>query len=185
MSSTKAMRLSSVAVILSVFLQVSSGFGQTSSGTDPVRFSVGIAPMGDTFDSLKQGAMRTLYDILKARGAVDTGTPDWLFVVGTKEMPEDKAKRVVISVMTLGVLPKEAIEAGKRQEVFYSSLPAEKRAALPREGKWVREMVSEEMLQQFGTPVEQEIIIARRTMIRQELSRFVDHFYQKYTSLKK
>ena len=81
--------------------------------------------------------------------------------------------------MTLHMLPNEAIEVGRREEVFYSVLSKEKRAALPSEGKWVRQLVSEEMLRQFGIPMDQELIVTERGMVKAEVSKFVDRFYSK------
>lgn len=180
MSCIREIRVISTTAIVSITLQASLLFGQGVSVPDSVTFSVEVAPPGATIDSLTNEVMRALYDNLKTRGAVDTHTPDWLFVLGTKELPRDTEGRVVVSIMTLHVLPKEAIEAGKREEVFYSNLSAEKKAALPKEGKWVRELLSEEMLHQFGMPIDQDIIISERHMLKEELSQFVASFYLQY-----
>ncbi len=180
MSYIRAIRALSTITIVCITLQAPLLFGQGVSVPDSVTFSVGVAPPSAAIDSLTNEVMRALYDNLKTRGAVDTHTPDWLFVVGTKELPQDTEGKVVVSIMTLHVLPKEAIEAGKREEVFYSNLSAEKKAALPKEGKWVRELMSEEMLHQFGMPTDQDIIISKRHMLNEELSRFVASFYLQY-----
>jgi hypothetical protein len=133
---------------------------------------------------LKSESVHTLYEVFKARGAVDTRTPDWLVFVGTKEMPECDRNLIIVSIGTLRVLPREAIEAGKREEVFYSNLSAQKRAAMPKEGKWVREMVSEEMLRQYGMPIDQEILIVNRSLLKRELTRFVESLYSRLAQRK-
>jgi hypothetical protein len=184
MSSIRAIRTLSTITIVCITLQAPLLFGQGVSVPDSVTFSVGVAPPSAAMDSLDHEVIWTLYDILTKKGAVDTHTPDWLFVVGTKELSQGTDERVVVSIMTLHVLPKEAIEAGKREEVFYSNLSAEKKAALPKEGKWVRELVSEEMLHQFGMPLDQDIIVCKRHTLQEELSQFVDSFYLQYAHQK-
>jgi len=176
-SYVKVVRAISSATLLCITLQGSFLFGQASSIPDSVRFSVRVAPVVRTIDTLNSEVLRALHDILKTRAAVDTHTPDWLFFFGTKEFSQDTRNLFVLSITTLRVLPKEAVEVGKREEVFYSTLPAEKRAAMPKEGKWVREMVSEEMLRQYGMPVDQDILIVERSLLKKELSQFVDNFY--------
>jgi hypothetical protein len=180
MSFIRAIRTITATTLLCIMLQASLLFGQGASVPDSVSFSVDSVPIGGPMDSLKPEMMRALYDMLKTRGAVDTRTPDWLFVVGTTELPQDTSGRVVVTITTLHVLPKEAIEVVKREEVFYSYLSAEKRGALPKEGKWVREMVSEEMLHQFGMPIDQHIIVGKRSMLKDELLKFVDGFYLQF-----
>jgi hypothetical protein len=176
MSSTGAIRAIATTTIVWITLQTPPLFGQGVSVPDSVTFSVRAVPEDRTIDSLTHEATWTLFDILKTKGAMDTRTPEWLFVVGTKELPQDPEGRVVVTITTLHALPKEAIEAGKREEVFYSHLSVEQKAAFPKDGKWVREMVSEEMLYQFGMPIDQEIIITRRASLEEELSQVVDGF---------
>jgi hypothetical protein len=177
MSTINVRRAILIFIFSSIALQGSLLFGQASSVKDSVKFSVLIAPPPLKLDTLKSNAMRSLYNIFKGRGAVESRAPDWLFCLETREMTAYKGDLVVVSITTLRVLPKEAIEAGKREELFYSSLSAEKRAAMPKEGKWVREMVSEEMLRQYGMPVDQDILIVKRDLIDAELSKFADKFY--------
>ena len=177
MSQRTSVRSISIAVLLSVTLSGSFLFGQRVPPPDPAKFSVVVAPPVHALDTLSSEAMHALHAILLSRGAVDTHKPDRLFFVGAKLIPDTSRDLVAVSISTLVVLPEEAIEAGKREEVFYAHLPDEKKAALPKEGKWIREMVSEEMLRQYGMPEDQDILIFKRSEMTVELSKFVDNYF--------
>ena len=177
MSRRRSVRSISIAVLLSVTLSGSILFGQRVPPPDPVKFSVVVAPPVRARDTLSSEAIHTLHAILLSRGAVDVHKPDRLFFVGAKLIPDTARDLVAVSISTLIVLPEEAIAAGKKEEVFYSHLPDDKKAALPKEGKWIREMVSEEMLRQYGMPEDQDILIFKRSEMKAELSKFVDDYF--------
>jgi hypothetical protein len=144
-----------------------------------IRFTVQSASMRGDREPLTGEAMLTLTDILTSRGAELTHTPDWLLVIGTKELPNDAEHRIVLAISTMRTMPNEAIDFGKRAEMFYLGMSSEKRAVLPADGKWVREMVSEEMLRQYGVPVNQEIMIVERSRTKGALLKFAEEFLAK------
>ncbi len=57
--------------------------------------------------------------------------------------------KIILYVLEMQVLPKEAVEIGKKAEIFYSMLGDNKKADLPAEGKFIREYVSSEYMKQF------------------------------------
>ena len=177
MSCTLSIPGNLIGTLLYAMLSASLVLGQGLQTPDPVKFAVVVAPPIRSVDTLSSEVMHTLHAILASRGAVDMHKPDRLFFVGAKEIPDSTRNILAVSISTLIVLPEEAIEAGKRDEVFYSHLSDAKKAALPKDGKWIREMVSEEMLRQYGMPEAQDILFIVRGELNEQLSKFVDNYF--------
>jgi hypothetical protein len=87
---------------------------------------------------------------------------------------------VVLSVGLGQTLPPRVIKLGKKAEVLYSGMPAKKRAAFPKEGKWVRESLSEDFLYEFMMPVDHKVVIVERSRLFDRLDEIAEQLYQRH-----
>ena len=88
--------------------------------------------------------------------------------------------KIVLSVGVGHSLPEQVIGLGKKAEILYAGMSAEKRASLPAEGKWVRESLSEDFLYVFMMPVDQELAIVPKSQVFKKLDAIADKLYQRY-----
>ena len=58
--------------------------------------------------------------------------------------------------------------------------PAEKRAALPAEGKWVRESLSEDFLYEYMHPVDHELVIVSKSHLFERMDDIVEQLYRRH-----
>ena len=68
------------------------------------------------------------------------------------------------------------IKFGADNEMFYSMLSDDKKRELPAEGKFIREYVTSEYLQQFGMLDYSEIFIIPEDQLESECKLIVDRF---------
>ena len=160
--------------LLLAFLLFPSLLEAQGNKKDSFRFALDNPDQSRPLDSLADEAMRGLLASLEKQGGSHSRTPDWIFSVGTRALQEDGKSRILLAVTLLRVLPEEVIALGKEKEAFYLNLSPERRATLPTEGKWVREMVSEEAMRQFGKPVNSRISLTDRGSLQRELSRVAE-----------
>lgn len=59
--------------------------------------------------------------------------------------------QIIVTVVFMQALPKEIIEFNKTNETFYVHL--KEKSKLPQEGKFIRELVTEEVISQYRNPV--------------------------------
>ncbi|HOI29024.1 MAG TPA: hypothetical protein PLZ15_04620 [Melioribacteraceae bacterium] len=67
----------------------------------------------------------------------------------TSEM--ENTNQIFVTVVFMQALPKEIIEFNKKHETFYEHL--KDKSKLPQEGKFIRELVTEEVISQYRNPV--------------------------------
>lgn len=89
-----------------------------------------------------------LTEYLKAENyeITDKAEIELLFV--TSEMKN--TNQIFVTVVYMQALPKEIIEFNKKHETFYEHFKDKNK--LPREGKFIREMVTEEVIMQYRNP---------------------------------
>lgn len=98
------------------------------------------------FSDLDNSVYNTLKQVLEENGLYSENDFNTELLIKAKKVDNDK---IALSVVEMQALPKEAVEVGKKAEVFYSKLDADKKASLPEEGKFIREYMSAEYLKQF------------------------------------
>jgi hypothetical protein len=118
---------------------------------------------------------------LKSNGVpVSDKGSDWVLLVDVVSIEQLNGEFIVVSVIVLQSLPKEVVELSKKAEVFYSNLSDEKRAQLPKEGKWLREMVTEEYVGQFSTPLSKDLLVIPKADLEKTAFKIVDNFCSTY-----
>jgi hypothetical protein len=65
------------------------------------------------------------------------------------------------------------MDLGKQSEFFYSYLPAAAEASLPKEGKWVREYITEGFLYEFIYPLDEKLVVVPRKKLLERLDELV------------
>lgn len=125
-------------------------------------------------EPLQRASWEGIRDWSRARGVPIVNKADWAVWIDAACANESDSNQVILSVGIAHTLPEEAMEAGKRAEVFYSFLTAEHRAKLPKEGKWVRELMTEEFLAQFVMPIDHRIVLVRRSDVPARLGMLLD-----------
>ena len=83
---------------------------------------------------------------------------------------------MAVSLTYARALPPEMIAFGRKSEIMYAAMPAEKKAALPAEGKWVREMVSEEFARGYVNPAGGEMFVVPRRDLERRFVEAVERF---------
>jgi hypothetical protein len=74
------------------------------------------------------------------------------------------------------VIPDSIVQLCRNAEVFYANLSAEKREALPAEGKWVREMVTEDYVRQFIYPRDSRVLLVEKEGLQKGIEDVVGEF---------
>jgi hypothetical protein len=114
-----------LAVLLVLSVAVFSASGQTAK---PTRVYVSSMPTGTQWTELQQHAYTAVKTHLDSLGVVTTSKQEEyvLFVDASEERDQ-----VAVSLLFGHALPDEVVELGKKAEVMYSGLPADKQATLP------------------------------------------------------
>jgi hypothetical protein len=102
---------------------------------------------GKGYSNLEMSVLDSFKKYLEANGLFSGDDFEIELLLDVKEIKE--TNKIAISVVEMNVLPKEAVEIGRKSEIFYSSLDEKKKAELTEEGRFIREYVSEEYLKQF------------------------------------
>jgi hypothetical protein len=169
-------RGSLLIVLLSVFLCCTM-----LAGNDVQTVQVTSISCNSNWTDLQLQLMKSLKARLQAKGATVTDkSSDWVLLVDATPIDQVKGDLTVVSVIVLHSIPKEVIELSKKAEVFYANLSDEKRMQLLKEGKWVREMVSEEVISQYSMPINKELLVVSKNDFEQTISKIVDNFYLQY-----
>jgi hypothetical protein len=88
----------------------------------------------------------------------------------------EKRGLVAISFLFGEVMPDSIVQLCRKAEVFYASVPAERRAALSDEGKWVREMVTEEYMRQFIFPRDSKVLLVEKDGLQSGIESIVGEY---------
>jgi hypothetical protein len=86
----------------------------------------------------------------------------------------------VVSLRLGHSVPEEVVRLSREAEIFYADLPAEKPAKFAAEGKWVREMMSEEYIRQFMFPLEGVLMVVAAEGLESILHREADRLERTY-----
>ena len=112
------------------------------------------------------GCQGEIYNYLtrwfESQGVKVVENAEWTVWFNSQVIDESDTNTVILAIGLGHTLPKEAIELGKQSEFFYSYLPAATRASLPKEGKWVREYITEGFLYEFIYPLDEKLVVLPR-----------------------
>ena len=140
-----------------------------------------VSPMGRWTDE-QSTVVEALKNAFEAKKAVlTTSVPQWTVVVDAITLESDK---YVVSYVLLRGLPESFVDLAKKNEAFYSNVSEEKRATFSKEGKFVREMMSEEFIREFGMPLDSHISIIKRNELKIYAGKFADDFFARYINKK-
>lgn len=109
----------------------------------------------------------------ESRGVKVVDHAEWVLSFNALPMDHLDTARVLLSIGLGFSLPKDVIDEGKEAEMFFSFLPASKRASFPKEGKWVREQITENFLYQFIYPLDEKLVLVDREKLLQRLEELV------------
>lgn len=98
---------------------------------------------------------------------------EWSVWFNALRIGESDTNQILLAIGLGHTLPKEAIDLGKKSEVFYSSIPAATKASLPKEGKWVREYITEGFLYEFIYPLDEKLVVVPREKLLERLGELV------------
>ena len=138
--------------------------------------------------SVRITTMSTFRPTIAGQGEINTYLTRWFESQGVKVIDksewvvwfnaipasETDTNRVILLIGIGHTLPKEAIEVGRKSEIFYSNLPAATKASLPAEGKWVREYVTEGFLYEFMYPLEEKLELVPREKLLERVDAIVN-----------
>jgi hypothetical protein len=109
----------------------------------------------------------------ESRGVKVVENAEWSVWFNAITIGDADTNQILLAIGLGHTLPKEAIDLGKQSEVFYSSLPATTKASLPKEGKWVREYVTEGFLYEFIYPLDEKLVVVPREKLLERLNELV------------
>jgi len=131
-----------------------------------------VSPLGRWTDE-QSAVLLALKNALEGKEAVLSDTvPEWTVVVDVLSLEPDK---YIISYVLLRGLPEHVVDLARKNEVMYSQ-----KKQHPREGKTIREMMSEEFIRQFGMPLDSHISVIKRDELAIYAGRFADDFLTRY-----
>jgi hypothetical protein len=78
---------------------------------------------------------------------------------------------IVVSIVYMRALPKEVLEFNIKNETFY--VWQKDKEKLPKDGKFVREMITEEMLQNYRTASGYDTIVMKENEFENEVSKLI------------
>jgi hypothetical protein len=90
------------------------------------------------------------------------------------------SNNVVLSVGLGQALPSKVLEWGKKEEILYSSMPVIKKSKLPKEGKWVRESLSEDFLYEYIQPIDHVLVIVDKPHLFKRIDEIAELLYQRH-----
>lgn len=102
--------------------------------------------------------------------------PRFRFVVTTQVIPQ--RDEIVISLVTTMPVPKEVVKLVSENEGFYKTSGFGKE--LPADGKFIREYVSSEWMQEFGQIINSEIFIFPADRVENECKTILEDFVTRY-----
>lgn len=98
--------------------------------------------------------------------------------VYTFEGPD--SENVVLSVGLGQALPSNMIELGKKAEVLYAGMSPKKKASLPKEGKRIRESLSEDFLYEYMRPDDHELVIVSKSHLFERLDELMEQLFRRH-----
>lgn len=164
-----------LVLLFAVFYSFHSNlYSQSSQNHITTKIGFTIFASGDNYSDLEKSLINSFKESLEAKGLFSETDFDIELLIAIKEI--NGTNKVAIQVSETEVLPKEAIEIGKKAEIFYSSLDEKKKAKLPEEGKIVREYVSEEYLKQFRSIWSNDLEIIEKSEIDNFIQKIISKF---------
>lgn len=81
---------------------------------------------------------------------------------------------IILSITQMQALPEKAIEFAAENELFYKNWNEwVSNKKLPKEGKFVREMITKEIMYKFRMPVDDTLIKCKRWDLKKEIHNYV------------
>lgn len=137
-----------IVLCFSFFFLQTNLQSQTNQNRIPSKVNVTMFASEDGYTDLELSVMNTFKEVLKENGLLSENDNDIELLLNVKKINDDDNK-IILSIVEMGVIPDEVVEAGKKAEIFYSVLDDTKKSNLPNEGKFIREYVSSEYMKQF------------------------------------
>jgi len=125
-------------------------------------------------EALAHSCSQCMREWSKSRGILLEPRAEWAIWIDAVPVGDPGSDQIILMVGIAHTLPDEAMTAGKKAEVLYSSFPAERRATLPKEGKWVRELMTGEFLAQFVMPIDQSAALVHQSELQDRAERMLD-----------
>jgi hypothetical protein len=165
-------------LVLPVCLLISLPPSSSAAGPNDLRAVIlrGLVQFSSQ-NEVRNSAFHLFAATLKARGIEVTDNAPWTVIL--EAIPAGGGgddSLVSVSLTYARSLPEEMIAFGRKSEIMYAAMPAEKKAALPAEGKWVREMVSEEYARSYVNPVGGDIFVVPRRDLERRFGEAIEQF---------
>lgn len=146
MFSEKFSQVILLILFFSFFLFQSYLQSQEKENKMPSKINVTMIGSEGGYSDLEMLVINTFKQTLEKNGLFSERDFNIELLLKVKRIDDSK---IALSVVEMEVLPEEAVEVGKKAEVFYSILDENKKANLPIEGKFIREYLSSEYMKQF------------------------------------
>jgi hypothetical protein len=113
----------------------------------PSKINVTMISSESGFSDLETSVINTFKKVLGDNGLFSEMDNNIEFLLKVKKTQDND--KIILSVVEMQLLPKEAVEIGEKSEILYSLISGNKKANLPEEGKFIREHISAEYMKQF------------------------------------
>ncbi len=131
-----------------------------------------VLSVTDGTHDLERAILSDFRDELKARNIPETGEYQMRLVIDAREVEIGGKKRIVLSITEMDALPEEVIALGAKEELFY--LGKMKPSSRPEEGKFIRDFVSRDWLEQFHSLRDQSLFVIAPEEISRAIEEYVD-----------
>lgn len=130
--------------------------------------------------ALQYQATDHLVKWLQSKGMRVADKADRIFWCDVYTFEGPDSEKVVLSVGLGHSLPAKVIELGKKAEVLYEGMSAKQKASLPKEGKWVRESLSEDYLYEYVHHDDYELVIVSKSQLFERLDDLMEQLYRRH-----
>jgi len=175
---------SCIGLVCFIFLIfISAVFAAEDLKKQPIKVGIRISGHGKITENDRK--IRQVLNNEIEKRAILSDDPLFELFISTEEIKKSDENEIILSVLTTIKLPDEVIELGKKNEIFYSIHSSKKKYKnLPKEGKYIREYVTEEYLKQFHDIYDHEIFIVPETKLEEQCKKIIDNFFEKYLPTK-
>ena len=131
--------------------------------------SLNTVPIPPKTDKLQHEVIDYFAEAFKQNNIELNYEADYELLISAKELPS--ANEVILSITKTKALGKNAVELAAQHELIYADM--QKGEDLPEEGKFVREMMTRELIYSYRAPMDNDLMIVKRNKLKKFINDYV------------
>ncbi len=175
----KLARLTFALISLVLFSSLITLAGNKPKFNRKVAVEISVATTRNGIPELNQRLLNDFKKALVANGFAVSEDGEFRFFLDAKKVSGDNQNTVAISVVAQHALPEKLIQYCAEKELFYRLWEDSVRQKFPKEGKFIREYMTSEMLRQYGMLSFHDLIITRESRLDSVCVDIVERFVER------